>query len=250
MAPEKRKTLLFEPSVVSQSTIDFYVSKGYFPEGVCRPPGPEVFPVPRSGEVVVFKDFFTAGLRIPMDPVVPKLLEPFNVKLHHFTPNGIAALSKFLWVARTFGGEVSVDAFCRLFQLHCQPRKVFVDDDDEESEVQNGCCTFVPRKSNKKTGLTKVVLAAAQRNKWEGNWLGYWFYAKIGFPDPEGSSAEKYLLASDIEAFDHTYQLAFNKRAPGFKPCVEAFMTACQVCGGRDVVEEFLAAGIWPLSAG
>ena len=27
-------------------------------------------------------------------------------------------------------------------------------------------------------------------------------------------------------------------------------MTACQVCGGRDVVEEFLAAGIWPLSAG
>ena len=58
MAPEKRKTLLFEPSVVSQSTIDFYVSKGYFPEGVCRPPGPEVLPVPQSGEVVVFKDFF------------------------------------------------------------------------------------------------------------------------------------------------------------------------------------------------
>ena len=144
MAPEKRKTLLFEPSAVSQSTIDFYVSKGYFPEGVSRPPGLEVFPVPRSGEVVVFKDFFTAGLRIPMDPVVSKLLEPFNVKLHHFTPNGIAALSKFLWVARTFGGGVSVDAFCRLFQLHCQPRKAFVDDDDEESEVQNGCCTFVP----------------------------------------------------------------------------------------------------------
>ena len=58
MGPEKRKTLLFEPSVVSQSTIDFYVSKGYFPEGVCRPPGPEDFPVPQTGEVVVFKDFF------------------------------------------------------------------------------------------------------------------------------------------------------------------------------------------------
>ena len=88
MAPEKRKTLLFEPSVVSQSTIDFYVSKGYFPEGVCRPPGLEVFPASRPGEVVVFKDFFTAGLRIPMDPVVPKLLEPFNVKLHHLPRTG------------------------------------------------------------------------------------------------------------------------------------------------------------------
>ena len=95
MAPEKRKTLLFEPSVVSQSTIDFYVSKGYFAEGVCRPPGAEVIPVLETGEVVVFKDFFTAGLRLRMDPLVPKLLEPFNVKLHHFTPNGIIALAKF-----------------------------------------------------------------------------------------------------------------------------------------------------------
>jgi len=61
MAPEKRKTLLFEPSVVSQSTIDFYVSKGYFAEGVCRPPGVEVIPIPETGEVVGFKDFFYCG---------------------------------------------------------------------------------------------------------------------------------------------------------------------------------------------
>ena len=27
-------------------------------------------------------------------------------------------------------------------------------------------------------------------------------------------------------------------------------MTACQVCGGRDAVEEFLAAKVWPLAAG
>jgi len=173
MAPEKRKTLLFEPSVVSQSMIDFSVLKGYFAEGVCRPPGAEVIPVPETGEVVVIKDFFTAGLRLPMDPIVQKFLEPFNVKLHHFTSNGIVALAKFLWVVRTFRGEVSVDAFCRLFQLHCQPRKVYVDDDAELSEVQNGCCTFVPRKPNKRTGLAKVMLSTAYKNKWEVYWLGY-----------------------------------------------------------------------------
>ena len=61
MAPVKRKTLLFEPSVVSQSMIDFYISKGYFAEGVCRPPGAEVIPIPETGEVVVFKDFFYCG---------------------------------------------------------------------------------------------------------------------------------------------------------------------------------------------
>jgi len=80
--------------------------------------------------------------------------------------------------------------------------------------------------------------------------LGYWFYAKIGFPDPEGSGKEKYLLASDIEVFEHTYQPAYSKHGPGFKPCLEAFMTACPICGVRDVVEEFLAAKVWPLSAG
>ena len=61
MAPEKRKTLLFEPSVVSQSTIDFYVLKGYFAEGVCHPPGAEVIPVPETGEVVVLRFFFYCG---------------------------------------------------------------------------------------------------------------------------------------------------------------------------------------------
>jgi len=98
-----------------------------------------------------------------------------------------------------------MDALCRLFQLHCQPRKVYVNDDIELSEVQNGCCTFIPRKPNKKTGLERVMLSTAQKDKWEGNWLGYWFYVKIGFPDPEGFGEEKYLLASDIEVFEHTY---------------------------------------------
>ena len=50
--------------------------------------------------------------------------------------------------------------------------------------------------------------------------------------------------------FEHVYQPTFSKRGPDFKSCLEAFMTACQVCGGRDVVEEFLAAKVLPLSAG
>ena len=74
MAPEKRKTLIFGSLLVSKNTIDFYVSKVYFKEGVCRPSNGELTPTPREGEVVVFKDFFLAGLRFPMDPVVPSCL--------------------------------------------------------------------------------------------------------------------------------------------------------------------------------
>jgi len=101
-----------------------------------------------------------------MDSLVPKLLKPFNVKLHHFTPNGIVALAKFLWVVRTFGGEVSVDAFCRLFQLHYQACKVYVYEDTELSEVQNGCCTFVPRKPNKR--IVRTRLSVYLQQAWAG----------------------------------------------------------------------------------
>ena len=68
----------------------------------------------------MFRDFFfTGGLRLPVDPVVPKLLAPFNAKLHYLTPNAIVQMSKFIWAVRTFSGKVSMDAFCRLYELHC-----------------------------------------------------------------------------------------------------------------------------------
>ena len=89
MAPEKHKTLLFGPSVVSANTLEFYICKGYFKEGDCRPLGGETTPDPKEGEVVVFRDFFTAGFCQSVDPIVPSLLVPFNAKLHHLTPNSI-----------------------------------------------------------------------------------------------------------------------------------------------------------------
>ena len=57
-------------------------------------------------------------------------------------------------------------------------------------------------------------------------------------------------MAADIEAFEHTYQPGFNKLALGFSSCVGAFTTSSRACGGRDIVEEFVAAKIWPLSHG
>ena len=125
MAPEKHKTLFLGPSVVLANTLDFYISKVYFKEDDCRPPEGETTPLPRDGEVVVFRDFFTAGLKLSVDPAVPLLLAPINAKLHHFTSNTIVQLSKFIWAARTFGDVVSEDAFCRLYELHCQGRRIF-----------------------------------------------------------------------------------------------------------------------------
>ena len=49
----------------------------------------EITPDPRDGECVVFRDFFSAGLRFPLDPVFPKILARFGLWMLHLTPNAI-----------------------------------------------------------------------------------------------------------------------------------------------------------------
>lgn len=65
MALEKQKNLKFGPSLVSQSLINLCISKGYFVDSECRPPGDEVTHVLEEGEVLIFRDFFVAGMRFP-----------------------------------------------------------------------------------------------------------------------------------------------------------------------------------------
>ena len=88
-------TLSFGPSVMSAALIESYVERGYFPAGICRPPQAEETPNPEDGECVVFRDFFVAGLRFPLDPAVPEILARFKVKIHQLTPNAFIQLSKF-----------------------------------------------------------------------------------------------------------------------------------------------------------
>ena len=75
--------------LVSAGLIASYVDKGYFGEGICRAPQGEETPDPHDGEYVVFRDFFIVGLRLPLDPVVPKLLARFKVRIQQLTPNAI-----------------------------------------------------------------------------------------------------------------------------------------------------------------
>jgi hypothetical protein len=42
----------------------------------------------------------------------------------------------------------------------------------------------------------------------------------------------------------------FNHRAVGIRNCESAFHLASTILGGRDIIEEFIAARIWPISSG
>ena len=168
-------TLRFGPSLMSAALIESYVERGYFPAGVCRQPQEEETPDPRDGECVVFRDFFVAGLRFPLDSKVPEILARFKVKIHQLTPNAFVMLSKFFWAVKTFGGPVSVDTLCRLYDLHPQGRKVHFADEDEVFSAPSGCCTFMPRRPNKSQKIDRVELSHCQKNRWDDDWTEFWF---------------------------------------------------------------------------
>jgi hypothetical protein len=66
-------------------------------------------------------------------------------------------------------------------------------------------------------------------------------------PDYTGPT---YPLYSPIEVVTATCTAPYNHQAIGFRNCESAFHLASTILGGRDVIEEFVAAETWPISHG
>ncbi|TVU41995.1 hypothetical protein EJB05_08375, partial [Eragrostis curvula] len=203
------KTYRLNRSRVNEAELAMYVERGYFEAGRARCPGDEEIPQPKPNEAVVFRDYFEAGLRLPALFILQRVLTAYGIQIHHLTPNAFVQLSKFIWAVRTFNAKVNYEAFLRFFSCHLQNKKVYYDND--VLLLQYGVCTFQPRSFSKKSKLEKVALIAASRNRWDNDWVDYWFYAE---------------------------------------PCCDAFKKACKIVSGRTIVEEFIAAGIWPMEGG
>jgi hypothetical protein len=102
---------VFGESKVTADLIREYEGAGFFPAGTGRAPLDEEVPTPETDEIVVFRDFFTFGLRFPCDPLLPTILDKFSVKIHQLSPNSFLEVSKFLWIMKTFGCNFSADVF-------------------------------------------------------------------------------------------------------------------------------------------
>jgi hypothetical protein len=57
-------------------------------------------------------------------------------------------------------------------------------------------------------------------------------------------------LSSPVEALTTVSTAEYNHRAVGIRSCENAFHLASTILGGRDIIEEFVAARIWPISHG
>jgi hypothetical protein len=242
-------SLVFRESKVTTNMIREYEAAGFFPSGTGRAPLEEQAPTPEDGEVVVFRDFFTCGLRFPCDPILPAILDVFPVKVHQLSSTSFLEMSKFIWIMKTFGCNLSVDAFTRFFEFVIMPDVIKVDN-GQFYEAHHARCTFNTRRQNTRRGITRIQIAPCYKTNLTDDWNSYWFYVKVDMSKIPGYEGPAHPLPSPIEALTAVNTAEFNHRAVGIRSCENAFHLASTILGGRDIVEEFVAAQIWSISYG
>jgi hypothetical protein len=125
VVPTKPSHLEFGKSTISEGDMLKLMNLGYFNEAkkeLVRFGGEEITPKPGKDEVVVFKSFFKAGLRFPLNKMIADVLKKFGIYLHQLTPNDIVRLSVYIWALRSQGVEPFAEGFCRVHELHIRPR--------------------------------------------------------------------------------------------------------------------------------
>jgi hypothetical protein len=176
-------------------------------------------------------------------------LDAFSVKIHHLSPTSFLEVSKFIWIMKTFERNLSVDAFARFFELVIVPDVIKVDD-GQFYEAQHACCTFNTRRQNTRKGITRIQITPCCKTNLTDDWNSYWFYVKVDMSKVHGYEGPARPLYCSIEALTAVNTAEFNHRAVGIRSCESAFHLASTILGGRDNVEEFVAAQIWLVSYG
>jgi hypothetical protein len=145
--PSKPRHLEFGRSTVTEDDMPKLMKLGYFSEDkkeLIRFGREENTPKPEKDEVVVFKSFFKAGLRFPLNEIIADVLKKFGIYLHQLTPNAIVRLSVYIWALRSQGVESFAEGFCRVHELHYHIKA------REDGLHENfGCYNFAYRKDAK-----------------------------------------------------------------------------------------------------
>jgi hypothetical protein len=226
-------TVEFGASWMSSVRVQDMQQLGYFGGGVARVPGVEEVPEP-EGELVVFEAFFTASLRLPAHWFMAEVLCRFEVQVHQLTPNAVVALAKYVWATTSYGGQPSVEVFVKHYCLHWQKRKI------GHKIAQFGSCTFTPKTG--KTSMEVVELVPCARNKW-GNWWEFWFHISEGTVEDHPGLPVAVMCSHYYAAYPQ-FEVAEDDENEGALRC------AARMSSGRDLVEEFIGYGVWPLAHG
>jgi hypothetical protein len=106
--------------------------------------------------------------------------------------------------------------------------------------AQFGSCTFTPKTG--KTLIEVVELVPCARNKW-GNWYEFWFYVAEGTVEDHPGLPVAEMCSHYYSAYPQ-FEVAEEDADEGALRC------AASLSSRRDLVEEFVAYGVWPLAHG
>jgi hypothetical protein len=238
-SPTKPNHIEFGKSTVTEDGMVMMRKLGYFGEAeskLVRFAGEEIVPEPKVDEVVVFKSFFRAGLRFPLNDMIGEVLKNFEIYLHQLTPNAIVRLSVFIWALRSQGMSANAEAFCRVHELHYQT-KARVDGLHKNFD----CYNFAYRKDTK----APVI---GYHTKWPIGWTNEWFYVKA---DEKRREKLMTMVMRPMKlSFGMTRPLCHMQLG---SPCqvveVEFRVVAAEI-STRDLVQEYLANKTFPTSSG
>jgi hypothetical protein len=166
---------------------------GYFGEAeskLVRFAGEEIVLEPKEDEVIVFKSFFRARLRFPLNDMIGEVLKNFEIYLHQLTLNAIVRLIVFIWALRSQGMDANAEAFCRVHELHYQTKARA-----DGLHKNFGCYNFAYRKDTK----APVIV---YHTKWQTGWTNKWFFCESrheekGEADDYGYEAHEIKLRND-----------------------------------------------------
>jgi hypothetical protein len=222
---------------------------GFFRAGNGLDPLDEEIPTPETDEIVVFRDFFTYGLRFPCDPLLPASLDKFSVKIHQLSLNSFLEVSKFLCIMKTFICNFSADVFARFFELVIMPDVIKLND-GQYYEGHYTCCTFNTCRQNTRKGFTRIQIAPCCKTNFADDWRSYWFYVKVDMSTILDYDGPANPFSTPIEALTAISTASYNHQAVGIRNCESMFHLASTIVSGRDFIEEFVAANVWPISHG
>jgi hypothetical protein len=229
--PSKPNHLDFGKSTISEDDLPKLLNLGYFSEAkkeLVRFGGEETIPKPGKDEVVVFKSFFKAGLRFPLNKMIADVLKKFGIYLHQLTPNAIVRLSIYIWALRSQGVEPFGEGFCRVHELHYQTKAR-----GDGLHENFGCYNFAYRKNTK-------FPVISYRSKWPAGWKSEWFYVKV---DEE----KEKLVQSPLELiFGETRPRCDMTPGSPSQIAMAEYQVIADYISTRDLVQEFLAFRVFP----
>ena len=88
--PWRPSHAVFGKSTIKQSHLDNMWGRYFRDMSTVRADdGEKTVPTPEENEVVIFRSFFKAGLRLPLSEFVVEVLKIFQIFLHQITPEAI-----------------------------------------------------------------------------------------------------------------------------------------------------------------